>query len=109
MQSLSEKKCVPCMVGAPVMEEKKARELLSQVDDWQLVESARKITKGFKFKNFVESMEFVNKVAKVAESEGHHPDIFVSYSKVKLTVFTHKISGLTESDFVLAAKIDRIK
>ena len=74
---------------------------------WEVAEG-KKIFRRFSFKNFKEAMAFVNKVADIAESEGHHPDIFVSYNKVKITLFTHAIGGLSENDFILAAKIEKL-
>lgn len=106
---LALKKCVPCRGGIPPLSVQKAQEFLKKIDNWGLVGGGKKIRKNFEFKNFLESMGFVNRVAKVAEMEGHHPDIFVSYNKVTLTVFTHAIGGLHENDFILAAKIDAIK
>jgi len=89
------------------MARKDAEKLLAQLDGWELVEDAKKIRKKFKFGDFKEAMKFVNQVAEIAESENHHPDIFVSYNRVEAMIFTHKILGLTESDFILAAKIDK--
>ncbi len=108
MPELAQKKCVPCMIGTPPMAEKISRELLKQIVNWELIENASKISKEFRFKDFKETMVFVNKVAQLCEQEGHHADFFISYRVVRLTIFTHKINGLTESDFVLAAKIDKL-
>ena len=107
--NLVQKKCIPCQGGIPPLSEVAAKKFLEQVDGWELVENVKKIQKKFEFKNFVESMEFINKVAEIAEQEGHHPDIFVSYNFVTITIFTHKINGLHENDFILAAKIGQIK
>ena len=75
-----------------------------------LIDDAKMLAKSFRFKNFVEAMQFVNKVAEIAEQEGHHPNIFMhDYRKVKLTLYTHAIKGLHENDFILAAKIDEIQ
>ena len=104
--NLTEKKCKPCEGGVPAMSKEQADELLKQVPTWTIKDW--KVTKEFKFKNFVEAMEFVNKVAEIAESEGHHPDISISYSKVIIETWTHAINGLSENDFILAAKIDKI-
>lgn len=104
---LIKKKCVPCQVGTPPMPEDIARGYLSQLTGWDLVEG--KLKKEYKFKDFPGSMKFVNAVAAVAESEGHHPSIFISYNKVRITLFTHAAGGLTENDFILAAKIDAIQ
>lgn len=104
------------MIGTPPLQEKKARELLGKLNNWQLLlpsesgaQNFGKIRRNFSFKNFLQAMDFANRVAEICEEEGHHADIFVSYRTVELTIFTHKINGLTESDFVLAAKIDLIE
>ena len=104
--NLTEKKCKPCEGGVPAMTEAQANELLAQVPSWKIIDW--KVTKEFKFKNFLEAMEFVNKVAEIAEQEQHHPDISISYSKVGIKTWTHAINGLSENDFILAAKIDQI-
>ena len=109
MNGLAAKKCIPCQGGILPMKEEKAREILRGADKWELIENAKKLRREFKFRDFREAMEFVNSVAQIAESEGHHPDIAVSYNIVTLTLFTHKINGLHENDFILAAKIDGVK
>ena len=106
MESLAKQKCIPCWGGIPPFDEKMARIFLQEVKGWELIEGTKKIQKKFVFKNFVQAMEFVNKVAAIAENEQHHPDIFVSYNKVTITIFTHKINGLHNNDFILGAKID---
>ncbi|MBI2597923.1 MAG: 4a-hydroxytetrahydrobiopterin dehydratase [Candidatus Diapherotrites archaeon] len=106
---LAAKKCVPCQGGIPPIELAEAKKMLLQAKGWELTENGKKIEKKFVFKNFAKAMEFVGKVAKIAEQEGHHPDIFVSYNKVTITNYTHKIGGLHENDFILAAKIDELK
>lgn len=107
--NLSQKHCVPCEGGtSPFTAEEIARYIPLISSEWK-VDTNALIIREFKFKDFVQTMEFVNKVAVLAESEGHHPDMHVSYSKVILKLWTHAIRGLSESDFVLAAKIDEIK
>jgi len=106
---LANEKCVPCRVDIPPMKEPKAQKMLEQIEGWSILESSKKIQKELKFKDFLQAMEFVNKVAQIAQEQGHHPDISISYSKVALTLYTHKINGLHENDFILAAKIDKIK
>ena len=106
MENLAKQKCVPCEGGIPPFDEKMARKFLQEVKGWELVEGTKKIRKKFVFKNFLESMDFVNKMAAIAQIEGHHPDIFISYNRVEITNYTHKINGLHNNDFVLAAKID---
>lgn len=105
--NLTEKKCKPCEGSVPAMTEAQANGLLKQVPSWKIKDW--KVTKEFKFKNFLEAMEFVNKVAEIAEQEQHHPDISISYSKVSIETWTHAINGLSENDFILAAKIDEIQ
>jgi 4a-hydroxytetrahydrobiopterin dehydratase len=108
MQSnLASQKCVPCESWVPPMQPDKVSEMLKQIEGWEN-EDNLKIKKQFKFKDFKEAIEFVNKVAKIAEEEGHHPNITITYNKVILTLTTHFIKGLHENDFILAAKIDSL-
>lgn len=86
----------------------KAEELLREVPEWNLSGDAKKISRTFKFKDFRSAMEFANKIADIAEAEGHHPDLFVSWGKVGIELWTHKIGGLSENDFIIAAKIDAL-
>ena len=106
MEDLTLKKCRPCEGSTPPLSLKKAKEYLKKLKDWAL--EGRRITKKFKFKNFKETMIFVNKVADLAEQEGHHPDMEVSYGYAIINLTTHAINGLSENDFILAAKIDKI-
>jgi 4a-hydroxytetrahydrobiopterin dehydratase len=103
---LADKKCVPCLGGTPPLTAAEIAPLLAQVEGWT-VEANKKLHKPFRFKNFVQAVEFVNAVTQVAEHEGHHPDLYVRWGEVRVSLWTHKIDGLTESDFVMAAKIDR--
>jgi 4a-hydroxytetrahydrobiopterin dehydratase len=105
---LSAKTCVPCRGGIPPLTEEKARELAAAVPEWVLVENGTRVFRRFEFADFVAAMGFVNRVADLAEKEGHHPDIAIHWNKVELTLWTHKIGGLHENDFILAAKIDRL-
>ncbi|MGH7829449.1 MAG: 4a-hydroxytetrahydrobiopterin dehydratase [Candidatus Binatia bacterium] len=107
MSDLTEKRCVPCEGGVPSLGKAEVEKLLAQVPGWSL--SGKWITKEFKLKNFVEAMKFVNRVADVAEQEGHHPDIHIHYNLVRFDIWTHAIDGLSENDFILAAKIDEAK
>ena len=107
MSDLLSKKCVPCEGGVPPMGEEEIAGLLPQVQGWEVIEK-KKIQKVFKFKDFRAAMEFVNKVAGLAEEEGHHPDIHIHYNKVRLELWTHAIGGLSENDFIAAAKINAI-
>ncbi len=106
--NLLSKKCVPCEGGVPPMSLGEATKNLAEIKDWRLIDG-KKIEKEFKFKDFKEAMSFVNKVADLAESEGHHPDIIVhGWNKVRLELSTHAIGGLSENDFIMAAKADAI-
>ena len=103
---LTKNKCVPCEAGTLPLEEIKINELLKEIPTWTLKNGH--LYKKFKFKNFVEAMKFINSVAEIAEKEGHHPDFSVHYNKVEIEIWTHAINGLSENDFILAAKIDKL-
>lgn len=105
--SLADKKCVPCMGGVPPLAGEELRKLSAQVPDWKVVDEHH-LEKTFLFPDFRKALDFVNRVGEVAEEQGHHPDLTLSWGKVGVQIFTHKIKGLTESDFILAAKIDRL-
>lgn len=104
--SLSEKSCVPCRGGVSPLTKAEYEPLLSELSAWQ-VEDDRRLLKSFKFENFKEAMDLATDIAAIAENEGHHPDLLVRWGELKIELWTHKIDGLTESDFILAAKIDR--
>ncbi len=105
---LSKKKCVPCSKGTPPLKGEPLAQLQKQLKPgWKVVDEHH-LEKEFSFKNFKEALAFTNKVGEVAEQEGHHPDIFLSWGKVKIQLWTHKINGLSENDFILAAKCDLI-
>ena len=107
MLNLVSKKCVPCERGTLPLKPAEAGLLLKEVLGWTSGDDYKKISRDFKFKNFKGAMAFVNKVAELAESEGHHPDILIhGWNKVRLELWTHAIGGLSENDFILAAKID---
>ena len=116
MNDLLKKKCVPCEGGAKPLAHEEILGLMAQVPGWTLSEDPSpnlqkfgmdaKISKEFKFKDFIGAINFVNKVAEIAEGEGHHPDIHIRYNKVELVLDTHAIGGLSENDFILAAKVD---
>ena len=108
MEGLASRHCAPCRGGVPPLSEEAARELAARTPDWSLAAGATRLTRHFEFRDFVEAMKFVNRVADVAEAEGHHPDIAIHWNEVDLTLWTHKIGGLHENDFILAAKIDRL-
>jgi 4a-hydroxytetrahydrobiopterin dehydratase len=104
---LASKRCVPCEGGIAPLGFEEIKNYLEQLKNWDLIDKI-KIRKSFNFVNFVHAMDFANKVASLAEEEGHHPDLHISYSKCELELWTHAIGGLSENDFILAAKIDRI-
>jgi 4a-hydroxytetrahydrobiopterin dehydratase len=97
--------CVPCRGGIPPLTEPEWSSLLAQLSGWQVVEGHH-LEKTYTFDDFAQALAFVNRVCGVAESNGHHPDIYLTWGKVRITLWTHKIDGLTESDFILAAKCD---
>ena len=106
--SLNAKKCVPCQGGIEPLKGQQLADYLQQLGaDWTLIEEHH-IEEEFKFKNFKEALAFTNKVGELAESQGHHPDIFLAWGKVKVTLWTHKIGGLHENDFIMAAKIENL-
>ena len=109
MTNLLKKKCVPCEGGVKAFTRKEAEIFFPQVSGWVLDKDAKKISKEFKFKDFIGAVNFVNSIAEIAEEEGHHPDIHIFYNKVLLELSTHSIGGLSENDFILAAKIDAHK
>ena len=106
MSELASKNCVPCRGGVPPLAGKELEAVAKQVPEWKVIDGHH-ITRAFKFKNFVDALAFVNKVGALAEAQGHHPDIFLAWGKAEVTTWTHSINGLSESDFILAAKIDQ--
>lgn len=104
--AIAEHKCEPYSVGTPPLAKEESQELLKETPEWTLKDNA--IEREFKFKDFREAVNFVNEVADIAEQEGHHPDIYIYYNKVRLELSTHKIGGLSRNDFILAAKVDRL-
>lgn len=107
MPDLASKTCVPCRGGVPPLAGDELKNLSQQVPYWKVID-AHHITRSFAFPDFRQALAFVNQVGEIAEEQGHHPDILLSWGKAEVTTWTHKINGLTESDFILAAKIDRI-
>lgn len=105
---LTHKVCVPCQGGIPALRIDEANLFLEKTPGWSLIENAMKLHRSFKFDNFVLALAFVNKVGTLAEEEGHHPDLEFGWGYVNITVYTHKINGLHENDFILAAKINAI-
>jgi 4a-hydroxytetrahydrobiopterin dehydratase len=107
--TLASEECVPCRGGVPPLKGEELDALRRELGgaDWNVVHEHH-LEREFRFRNFAEALAFTNKVGAIAEEQGHHPDIFLAWGKVRVTIWTHKIDGLTRSDFVLAAKIDRL-
>jgi len=108
MAELAEKQCVPCRGGIPPLKGAELDALRNQVPGWEVV-NEHHLKKEFAFPDFQSALDFVNRAGAVAEEQGHHPDIFLAWGKVEITIWTHKIDGLTESDFILAAKVNRLQ
>jgi 4a-hydroxytetrahydrobiopterin dehydratase len=109
-KKLADKKCIPCEGNVPALLPHEAAEMLKEVNnEWMLIDDAHLLARTFHFRNFKGVMKFVNAVAVIAEEEGHHPDMSISYDTVGIELTTHAIAGLSENDFILAAKIDQIK
>ena len=106
MSDLAGKTCVPCRGGVPPLKGAELDALLKQVSGWSVV-NGHHLNKAYKFPDFRQALAFVNRVGEIAEQQGHHPDIFLAWGKVEITLWTHAINGLAESDFIMAAKIDR--
>jgi len=107
MTALADKECVPCKGVVPPLKGEELKKYCSQLGgDWKVI-GEHHLEREFRFKNFRKALDFTNHVGELAEDQGHHPDIYLAWGKVKLTVWTHKIDGLTENDFVFAAKVDR--
>jgi 4a-hydroxytetrahydrobiopterin dehydratase len=102
------KSCVPCRGGIPPLTREEAEELLARAPGWSLEENGKRLRRRFEFEDFKKAIAFVNRVADVAEEQGHHPDIAIHWNKVDLVLWTHKIGGLHENDFILAAKVNRL-
>ena len=107
MSSLASKTCVPCRGGIPPLKGQDLATLQKQLPEWQVV-NEHHIVRQFKFPDFKRALAFVNRVGELAEAQGHHPDILLAWGKAEITLWTHKVDGLTESDFIMAAKIDRL-
>ena len=107
VSSLADRQCVPCRGGTPPLRGEELERLSSQLPGWKVVEQHH-IAKTFLFPDFRQALAFVNLAGELAEQQGHHPDLTLSWGKVDVVIFTHKIRGLSESDFVLGAKIDRV-
>ena len=111
MSDLLNKKCIPCEGGILPFDISEIHKYQKKVDGWEIIKNKKNIyflEKKFIFKNFLESLDFVNKVGKISEEEGHHPDILFGWGYARIKITTHAIKGLSENDFILAAKIDKI-
>lgn len=106
MEDLASRMCVPCHGGVPRLTGAEIEPYASQLPDWQVVDEHH-LKRDYKFTNFKDALDFVNRVGAVAEAEGHHPDIRVGWGYAEITIYTHAIDGLSESDFILAAKIEQ--
>ena len=107
MSQLADKKCVPCTGGVPPLKGGALKQLIDELGGgWKVIDEHH-LEKEYAFPNFRKALDFTNKVGELAEAQGHHPDIYLGWGKVKITLWTHKINGLTESDFILAAKADQ--
>ena len=107
MVQLAKRECVPCRGDTPALDATQVQDYLSQLQGWRLSSKGR-LTKSYSFKNFQDALDFVNKVGAVAENQCHHPDILLRWGRVRLDIYSHKINGLTENDFILAAKTDMV-
>ena len=107
MSELASKTCVPCRGGVPPLKGEELTKLAKQLSGWNVIDEHH-IEKTFTFSDFRKALEFTNRVGELAEQQGHHPDIFLAWGKVGIKTWTHKIDGLTESDFILAAKFDKL-
>jgi 4a-hydroxytetrahydrobiopterin dehydratase len=108
MNDLTQQHCIPCEGGVAPLDKAAAEETMKHVPKWVLADDGKNISREFTFKDFKEAMVFVNKVADIAEAEGHHPDISINWNKVKLELSTHVIGGLSTNDFIVAAKVDTL-
>jgi 4a-hydroxytetrahydrobiopterin dehydratase len=107
MNGLADRHCVPCRGAVPALEGEALDTLLAQLPGWRVIDGKR-LARTFAFPNFKAGLDFVNRAGAVAEAEGHHPDLCLAWGRVDATIYTHTIDGLTESDFILAAKLDRL-
>jgi 4a-hydroxytetrahydrobiopterin dehydratase len=110
MKSLAEMKCVPCQGGEPTLTEQEIAELKPKVPEWQVVEQdgVKRLKRVFKFGDFAQALAFTNRVGEIAEEEGHHPVLVTTWGRVTVSWWTHKIGGLHQNDFVMAAKTDQL-
>ena len=107
MNDLASRECVPCRGGVPPLPPEETQKLVAQLDGWEVV-NQHHLRKEYRFADYKEAQAFVNRVGELAEEQWHHPDICFGWGRAEITIWTHKIDGLTESDFILAAKIDKL-
>ncbi len=108
MSELASRQCTPCKSGVPPLDANETVPLLSQLEDeWEVV-NQHHLARTYKFKNFAQALEFVNRIGQMAEEQGHHPDLYLAWGKTRVEIWTHKINGLHEADFVFAAKCDTL-
>lgn len=107
VDNLADRSCTPCDAGTPPLSAREVEPLVGQLRGWR-VENAKKLTKSYRFKDFVGAVAFVDAIVPLAEAEGHHPDLLVRWGEVRVYLWTHAVGGLTDNDFVMAAKIDRM-
>lgn len=106
--NLANKQCVACSSAVSRLSAVELAAISAQTPAWEIVGDNHHITRNFKFKDFVSALKFVNRIGELAEMEGHHPDIYLTWGRVRVDIWTHKVDGLTENDFILAAKIDAL-
>ena len=106
--ALTSKHCAPCRAGMPPLTEEEIQPLMAQLDGWTIV-GGKRLAKTYRFRDFVQGLAFVNQAGAIAEAEGHHPDLYLTWGKVGVDLLTHAIGGLTENDFILAAKLDEAR
>ena len=107
-ETLDQKNCIPCRGGIPPLDKESAENLLKGVSDWKLIEGALKVQRNYAFDNFVDALEFTNKVGALSETENHHPDITLGWGYCSIIFYSHKINGLHENDFIMAAKVSEL-
>ena len=107
MTALAKKECVPCKGGQPPLEGDQVTRLQREVPDWNVIDEHH-LSRSIQFPDFVTALRFVDRVGELAEEQGHHPDIYLTWGRVRIEIWTHKIDGLTESDFILTAKINEL-
>lgn len=108
MSDLSSRRCEPCEAGTPPLSAEEAGRLAGQLDGWT-VEGGKSLSKEYRFPDFREALAFVDRLGEVAEAEGHHPDVYLTWGRVRVELSTHSIGGLSENDFILAAKADKVR